>query len=321
MNVLEIRDLRKTFRSRRSTVEAVNGVSLTVREGSILAFLGPNGAGKTTTIKMVASLIRPDAGTVLVLGRDPNVDFRALRDIGAVLEGNRNTYWRLAPEENIEYFGILKGLERRVARRRAGELLEMFGLGDKRGVPTQKLSRGMQQQVSLAVAMIHNPRLLLLDEPTLGLDVGAAERMKRMIREIAGRGHTVLLTTHQLEVAEELADRVAIIHRGRIVTEEPTAALLRRFSGEAFRIELGSGANGFDPRALAALGASIRGSSIEYLGPSAGLYRVLDLVRPAPIVKLEKVEASLTDVFLRLTTGEVPAGCTGEVTEEVLSHV
>ena len=320
MNVLEIRDLRKTFHSRRKTVEAVCGVSLAVAEGSILAFLGPNGAGKTTTIKMIAGLVRPDSGTVRVLGRDPNADSRALGDIGAVLEGNRNTYWRLAPEENIEYFGVLKGLRPRQARRRASELLEEFGLGDKRGVPTQKLSRGMQQQVSLAVAMIHNPRLLLLDEPTLGLDVTAAERMKGMIRDIAARGHTVLLTTHQLTVAEELANRVAIIHRGRIVTEEPTAELLRRFSGEAFRVELGPHTNGFDRDALARLGASIQDSAIEYIGPPAGLYRVLDLVRPTPIVKLEKVEASLTDVFLRLTGAAAPALPAAAPKEEVLTH-
>jgi ABC-2 type transport system ATP-binding protein len=313
MNILEIHDLYKTFRSHRKTVEAVCGVSLEVAEGSILAFLGPNGAGKTTTIKMVAALVRPDSGSVRVLGRDPNRDCRALRDVGAVLEGNRNTYWRLAPEENIEYFGVLKGLRPRQARRRAGELLEEFGLGDKRGVPTQKLSRGMQQQVALAVA--------LLDEPTLGLDVTAAERMKRLIRDIAARGHTVLLTTHQLTVAEELADRVAIIHRGRIVTEERTSDLLRRFSGEAFRVELGAHANGFDRDGLARLGASVQGSSIEYLGPPAGLYRVLDLVRPAPILKIEKVEASLTDVFLRLTGAAENPVVHAEPVEEVLVHV
>ena len=315
MNVLETHDLCKTFRSRRKTVEAVRGVSLTMGEGDILAFLGPNGAGKTTTIKMIAGLVRPDSGSARVMGRDPNSDSGALRHVGAVLEGNRNTYWRLAPEENIEYFGVLKGLSLRVARQRADELLELFGLGEKRGVPTQKLSRGMQQQVALAVAMIHQPKLLLLDEPTLGLDVSAAERMKRMVREVAARGHTVLLSTHQLGVAEEIAGRVAIIHRGRIIAEDSTSELLGRFSADAYRIEVGAHANGFDGDALARLGASFDGSCIEYLGGAEGLYRVLDLVRPTPIVKVEKVEASLTDVFLQLT------GEQDRLLEGVPSHV
>jgi ABC-2 type transport system ATP-binding protein len=301
MNVLEIDALTKTFRSQGKTVEAVRAVSLTLRGGEILAFLGPNGAGKTTTIKMIAGLIRPDSGSVRVLGRDPHRDSDALREIGSVLEGNRNIYWRLSPEENIEYFGVLKKMPRRLARRRSLELLREFGLEEKLGVVTQKLSRGMQQQVALAVALIHEPKLLLLDEPTLGLDVGASERMKRMIRRISERGQSVLLSTHQLTVAEELADRVAIINRGQIVTEEATSELIRRFSGEAYRVELGPHVNGFDRDRLAALGASIDGSGIEYQGDAEGLYRVLDLLRPTPIVRVEKVEASLTDVFLQLT--------------------
>jgi ABC-2 type transport system ATP-binding protein len=306
MSLLEVEGLCKTFHTRRQTVAAVQGISLTLAPGEILAFLGPNGAGKTTTIKMISALIRPDAGSVRVLGKDPERDPSALRQVGAVLEGNRNTYWRLAPEENIEYFGVLKGLGRREAKRRAGELLERFGLGEKRGVPTQKLSRGMQQQVALAVALVHQPQLLLLDEPTLGLDVGAAERMKGMIREVTARGQSVLLSTHQLALAEELAGRVAIIHRGRIVTEEPTAQLLRRFSSEAYRIEVAPHSNGFDAAALARLGASVKGDTIDYMGVPAGLYQVLELLRPTPIVRLEKVEASLTDVFLQLTGAQQP---------------
>ena len=306
MNVLEIAGLHKTFRSRAKTVEAVRGVSLSVREGEVLAFLGPNGAGKTTTIKMVAGLIRPDAGSVRVLGLDPHRQPRALREIGAVLEGNRNIYWRLAPEENIEYFGVLKGLRPRVARARAAELIERFGLKEKRGVVSQKLSRGMQQQVALAVALVHQPRLLLLDEPTLGLDVSAAERMKLLIREAARQGQAVVLSTHQLALAEEIAHRVAIIHQGRIVTAEATAALLRRFSTDAWRIELGAPAGRADREVLARMGASVDGSTVQYAGPAEGLYQVFELLRPTPIARVEKIEASLTDVFLHLTSQESP---------------
>ena len=321
MNVLEIDGLCKTFRTRAKTVEAVRSVSFSLAAGEILAFLGPNGAGKTTTIKMIAGLVRPDAGAVRVMGVDPNRDARALREVGSVLEGNRNTYWRLAPEENIEYFGVLKGLPRRTARRRALALLEEFGLGDKRGVATQKLSRGMQQQVALAVALIHEPKLLLLDEPTLGLDVNAAERMKRIVRDVAARGHAVLLSTHQLAVAEEVAGRVAIINQGRIVAEEATPALLARFSGDAYRVELGAPIDGLDRERLTWLGASLNGSSLEYQGEASGLYQVLDLLRPRPIVRIEKVEASLTDVFLQLTANRDAAAIAPVAPVEVECHV
>ncbi|MCP4655709.1 MAG: ABC transporter ATP-binding protein [bacterium] len=313
MNVLEVKGLSKTFRTGRRSVDAVRGLSLSVNEGEILAFLGPNGAGKTTTIKMIAGLIRPDSGSIRVLGKDPQKRSIALRDIGAVLEGNRNIYWRLAPEENMEYFGVLKGLPRREARRRAVVLLERFGLGDKRGITSQKLSRGMQQQVALAVALIHRPKLLLLDEPTLGLDVRAAERMKQVIREAATEGRAVLLTTHQLAVAEEIAHRVAIIDRGEIVAEEATPELLERFSGEGYRIELGTALTGALSERLVQLGASVDGSSLEYVGDADGLYRVFELLRPLPIVRVEKAGASLTDVFLHLTDDPTGLGEDGDV--------
>ena len=322
MNVLEIDKLSKTFRSRAKTVEAVREVSLQVREGEVLAFLGPNGAGKTTTIKLVAALIRPDSGSVRVLGKDPHRDRLALQQIGAVLEGNRNVYWRLDPEENVEYFGVLKGLRPRVARARAAELVERFGLGDKRGVVAQKLSRGMQQQIALAVALVHEPKLLLLDEPTLGLDVTAAERIKQVIREVVRRGQSVVLSTHQLALAQEIAQRVAIIHQGRIVTEEATAELLRRYSMEAFRIELETPVDGARAELLAGLGAAVEGTAVRYTGPVQDLYRVFDLLRPAVIVRVEKVEASLTDVFLRLTDQEnLLAPKQEPLFAEVASHV
>jgi ABC-2 type transport system ATP-binding protein len=306
MKVLEIENLRKTFASRLRSVEAVKGLSLTLAAGEILAFLGPNGAGKTTTIKMIAGLIRPDSGSIRILGADPHRDRRALGHVGAVLEGNRNIYWRMTPAENLEYFGVLKGLKRREARERARALLERFGLADRSGVPCQQLSRGMQQQVALAVALIHRPALLLLDEPTLGLDVGAAERMKRLVEMLAARGQAIVLTTHQLAVAEEIAQRVAIIDHGEILTEEATAALVQRSSGRSFRIRMAGRVNGSHAAELARLGASLDGSTIEYAGDAEGLYRIFDVLRPLPIAHVEKVQASLTEIFLNLTAGKDP---------------
>ena len=219
MQILEAQTLKKSYPIKGQAVLAVRDVSLNIAAGEVLAFLGPNGAGKTTTIKMIAGLILPDAGWVRIAGRNPHQDAKALRSLGAVLEGNRNLYWRLTAAENLEYFGVLRGLSRRVARQRGQTLLERFELTEKRTTVVQALSRGMQQKLAIAVSLIHDPQLLLLDEPTLGLDVEATQTVKTLVREIAAEGRAILLTTHQLDIAEELSDRVAIINQGKIVAE------------------------------------------------------------------------------------------------------
>ena len=202
MKVLEVNNLSKGYRVNGKYFEAVRQVSLTLDQGEVLAFLGPNGAGKTTTIKTIAGLVEPNGGSVSVAGLNPHKNPQALRYVGAVLEGNRNLYWRLTSEENLEYFGVLKGLTRRQARRKGRELLERFELTPKRRTTVQMLSRGMQQKLAIATALIHQPKLLLLDEPTLGLDVEATQTVKVLVKEIAQEGCAILLTTHQLDIAE-----------------------------------------------------------------------------------------------------------------------
>ncbi|XOB99588.1 ABC transporter ATP-binding protein [Deinococcota bacterium DY0809b] len=307
MRVLVAEGLEKTFRSRGKTTRAVDGVHLRVDRGEVLAFLGPNGAGKTTTIKMIAGLIRPDAGSVRVAGRDPHRDPWALRQLGAVLEGNRNVYWRLTPLENLEYFGVLKGLSAAEARRRGKTLLERFELTHKQNALTQQLSRGMQQKLAIAVSLIHQPALLLLDEPTLGLDVEAAETVKQLIRELAGDGQAIVLTTHQLDVAQQLSHRVAIIREGRIVAEDRTATLLARFSGDQYEIEVEGELDKARRARLAELGARPLNGRIAYVGSPEGLWTVLEALRPLPILRVEKDRADLTEVFLKLIREETHA--------------
>lgn len=300
MNALEVDHLRKTYRYGATLVEAVRSVSLSLAVGEVLAFLGPNGAGKTTTIKMIAGLIRPDAGRVRIAGLDPHFNSEALRLIGAVLEGNRNLYWRLTPEENLEYFGVLKGLSRREVRRRRTELLERFELTSKRRTTVQKLSRGMQQKLALAVALIHQPKLLLLDEPTLGLDVEATQTVKALVRVIAQEGCAILLTTHQLDIAEELSDRVAIIHKGEIIAASPTRDLIQRFSGTTYRIQVEGELDDLRINTLQTVGAEIQAGQVIYRGSPQGLYSVFDLLKPLPIVQVKKDSADLTEIFLKL---------------------
>ena len=302
MKILEADHLRKSYRYQGKAIEAVRDVSITIAAKEVLAFLGSNGAGKTTTIKMIAGLILPDDGWVRIADRDPHRDSQALRMLGAVLEGNRNLYWRLTPEENLEYFGVLRGLSRRVARQRGQELLERFDLLQKRRTTVQTLSRGMQQKLAIAVALVHQPQLLLLDEPTLGLDVEATESVKSLVREIASAGCAILLTTHQLDIAEELSNRVAIIHRGEIIAEEPTDKLIRQFSGTAYTLEMESALDSKRSSIIEALGAVVEAEKIIGVRPET-LYQVFDVLKPLPIVRVEKDQANLTEIFLKLVRG------------------
>lgn len=300
MKALEVDNLRKTYRYGGQLVEAVRSVSLTLAKGEVLAFLGPNGAGKTTTIKTIAGLIRPDAGRVRIAGLDPHRNPQALQLLGAVLEGNRNLYWRLTPEENLEYFGVLKGLTGREARRRGKVLLERFDLVSKRRTPVQTLSRGMQQKLAIAVALIHEPKLLLLDEPTLGLDVEATQHVKALVRAIAAEGCAILLTTHQLDIAEELSDRVAIIQKGEIIASSSTRDLIRQFSGTAYTIDVEGDLDQVRVKALHAIGAEIQADKVVYMGSSEGLYQVFDVLKPLPLIQVKKDSADLTEIFLKL---------------------
>lgn len=327
---LESKDLRKSYGKGRRTFQAVRGVSLSLAPGEVLAFLGPNGAGKTTTIKMIAGLIRPDAGWVKIAGEDPHKHPQALRGVGAVLEGNRNLYWRLTPLENLEYFGVLRQMPRRLARQRGLELLERFELADKRQESVQKLSRGMQQKIAIAVALIHEPKLLLLDEPTLGLDVEAGETVKTLVRQVAASGCAILLTTHQLHVAEELSDRVAVIRQGEIVAEQATKTLLQQFSHRlTYQIEVAGRLDVSRKLALGKLGAQVsespdKGSGYSVIhyspterntsadGPSIAskmpnIYKIFDILSPLPLLDIRKDNADLTDVFLQLVKPSQPA--------------
>ncbi|MFK8184831.1 MAG: ABC transporter ATP-binding protein [Phormidesmis sp.] len=297
-------DLRKSYGRGKRRFEAVRGVSLSIQSGEVLAFLGPNGAGKTTTIKMIAGLIRPDGGWVKIAGCDPHQQPQALKGVGAVLEGNRNLYWRLTPLENLEYFGVLRQMPRRQARQRGAQLLEEFGLFEKRHEAVQKLSRGMQQKIAIAVALIHEPSLLLLDEPTLGLDVESGETVKRLVRQVAASGCAILLTTHQLNVAEELSDRVAVIRAGQIVAEQSTAALIREFSDNAaYEIEVDGALPDATQAEVEALGAVVTGQHIRFASEKAAtdIYALLNILAPLPLVEVRQDRADLTDVFLKLT--------------------
>jgi ABC-2 type transport system ATP-binding protein len=210
----------------------VDDISFTLQASEILALLGPNGAGKTTTIKMILGLILPSGGCAEVAGYDMAIEKEmrvGVQHVGAVLEGARNAYWRLSVLENLRYFGGLHGLTRKHIDARAQELLSLLGLEQQRDVEVRKFSRGMQQKAAIANALIHDPEILILDEPTLGLDVEASRLLEETVANLAAAGKAILLTTHVMDLAQRLAGRIFVINQGKEVAHDTTAALIKRF--------------------------------------------------------------------------------------------
>ena len=308
--VVVLRSVSKSFEKRGSAaVEAARDVSLSIDRGQVFGLLGPNGAGKTTTIKMICGLIAPTAGSVRTNGYDPIRErSKVLRDVGVVLEGTRNVYWRLSVWQNLTYFARLKGAGADW-RQRAEWLLTELGLADRRKDLVQLLSRGMQQKVAIACALVNDPGIMILDEPTLGLDVESARTVRDWIRRLSTeQGRTVLLTTHRLDLAEAVCDRVAIMRGGSLLTDMTVSDLLNSHSAVTYRIALNCPAD----RVRSALGELTVGESDghaiisgipadqEYLN---GLIRKLTELE-LPIVSVELAKPSLEDIFVDLLNRE-----------------
>jgi ABC-2 type transport system ATP-binding protein len=215
---------------RYGQILALDGVSLCVRRGEVFAYLGPNGAGKTTTVNILCGLAARDAGEVAVCGADVAREPVFVKSRIGVVTDSPNLYPELSCRRNLEYLGELYRLPRAKRRERAAELLALFGLTERADSRFGALSRGLQRRLVIAAALVHSPEVLFLDEPTVGLDVPSAHRLRELIRQVHDQGVTVLLTTHNLAEAEALADRVAILVRGRIVAEGTVGEIRARFA-------------------------------------------------------------------------------------------
>jgi ABC-2 type transport system ATP-binding protein len=211
---LEIRGLSKRFDR-----PAVDRLDLTVRSGEFYALLGPNGAGKTTTLRMVAGLLRPDAGSISVLGHDALADPVAAKQVMAWISDEPMIYDKLTPFEYLEFVAGLWGIDAAVAEQRANHLLDWLGLQDDAHQRCEGFSKGMRQKVALAGALVHDPRVIILDEPLTGLDAASARQVKTVLRERVSAGGAVIMTTHILEVAERMADRIGVIAGGRLIAQ------------------------------------------------------------------------------------------------------
>jgi ABC-2 type transport system ATP-binding protein len=225
---------------------AVNGVSLQIQQGEVFGLLGPNGAGKSTTIRMLCTLLEPTEGTARVNGFDIRKQANQVRQsLGTVLAGERSIYWKLTARENLEYFAALYHIPPKVARRRVAELLERMDLTARANDLVEKYSTGMKQRVAIGKALLSRPPIILLDEPTLGLDPQAARNVRELVTELKAEGHTILLTTHYMEEADQLSDRIGIIDQGRIIALDTPAALKERIGQkDVIRLEI----SGWQPK-------------------------------------------------------------------------
>jgi ABC-2 type transport system ATP-binding protein len=222
---LEIRGLRKSFDR-----PAVDGLDLAVRAGEFYTLLGPNGAGKTTTLRMVVGLLRPDAGAISVLGIDALADPVAAKRVMAWISDEPMIYDKLTPVEYLEFVAGLWGIAGATAQARARDLIGWLNLEPHAHQRCEGFSKGMRQKVALAGALVHEPRLIILDEPFTGLDAGSARQVKTVLRDHVSAGGTVIMTTHILEVAERMADRIGVIAGGRLIAQG-TLDELRRQAG------------------------------------------------------------------------------------------
>ena len=306
--MIETKGLRKSFRARKGTVEAVRGVDLTVHDGEIFGFLGPNGAGKTTTLRMLATLIVPDGGDALIAGADlRRSPGEVRRRIGYVAQGG-STWDTVTAREELVLQARFYGIAKSTARARAAAAIDAFQLSEFADRKCQTYSGGQRRRVDIALGVIHQPRVVFLDEPTTGLDPQSRAHMWDEVRRLRDEGMTVFITTHYLEEADALCDRIAIMDYGQIVAEGTPDELKREVAGDVVTV----GVNGAAPKAAGLLGGEGYVRKLESSDGGLRLYvdegaiaipqilRTLDGAGVA-LASIELHRPSLDDVFLTKT--------------------
>jgi ABC-2 type transport system ATP-binding protein len=304
---IELKELTKTYTQKNGQpFKAVDNLSLTIPQGQVIGFLGPNGAGKTTTIKMICNLITPSHGSISLNGYSLAKDkYQAVRQIGAVLEGTRNVYWQLSAWQNLLYFGRLKGIYGKALHDQATKLLTALELMHKKDEAVGNFSRGTQQKVAIACALIANPPIVLLDEPTLGLDVKAARTIKQWIAHLAQEEHkTIVLTTHQLDIAEQVCERIVIMSKGKLIADSPTQELLKVVHEEHYQITVAGKVT--NPIVLPGMQIIEKEDHTIFSGAildQQELYEKLSILRnlELSLVSVTRTKNNLEDVFMQLT--------------------
>jgi ABC-2 type transport system ATP-binding protein len=302
---IEIAELTKKF----DEVTAVDKISFEVDQGEFFGFLGPNGAGKTTTINLLTGLAKPDSGIIRIGGLECTGDPKAAQHLIGVVPDESNLYPELSGFDNLCFCAALYGMRKNERRTRARELLEMFGLAEAAGRKFAGYSKGMKRKLTIAAGIIHNPPVLFLDEPTTGIDVTSARNIRQFIKDLHRAGTTIFLTTHYIEEAERLCDRIAFIVRGRIVRIDTIADLLRPVQGRHVMLVSVSNSGSVLCGKLASAFPYLEFHTLsdgQFRVESAEPIPVSPLVRYLEDQSVEVTEArrllpSLEDVFVRIT--------------------
>lgn len=307
VNAVEIEHLEKTYRAagRAAPLKALSDINLAIPRGAVFGLLGPNGAGKSTMINIMAGLVTKTAGTVRIWDNDIDRATRQARASIGVVPQELNIDPFFTPYEMLELQAGLYGVPPR--ERRTREILGMLGLADKAEAYTRTLSGGMRRRLMVAKAMVHNPPVLVLDEPTAGVDIELRQQLWGRVRELNRLGTTILLTTHYLEEAEELCDTIAIINRGQVIACDPTEQLVRRLDNKELQLVVA--------RPLAEVPAPLAPFEAELAAPNRLVFRYRTSASPVgqilaaaqqsglEVVDLRTEEADLEDIFLQLTSG------------------
>lgn len=313
--IINVEHLNKVFQSIRGfwkqvkhPVEAVKDISFSICKGELFGMVGPNGAGKTTTVKMLSTLLLPTNGKASIFGYDVVKDTHKIRPrIGFTFGGNKGLYGRLSALDNLKYFAELYKLDPETIERRIKELLEIVGLTGREKDRVETYSSGMQQRLHLARAMLHDPDLIFLDEPTVGIDPIGSREIRSLVKELVRRGKTILLTTHYMYEAEELCDRIAVVNHGQIVALDTPASLKTRASGDSVIVihtptenptlqsELGSLKN-----EIVHLSNSSDTISIQTRNPARILNSLASLLEKQVISNIEVRNATLEDVYVKI---------------------
>src|SRR5436853_6990765 len=303
--VINVHDLKKHY----ADIKAVDGITFDVEKGAMFSLLGPNGAGKTTTVEILEGLRDPTSGEARVLGVNVRTDYRKIRDRVGVLPQDFEPFDRLQPREAVAYWAQL--FDRTMTKKEVAGLIRTVGLADRADVLAMNLSGGEKRRLGIAMSLVGRPELVFLDEPTTGLDPGARRELWGLIRQLKREGTTILLTTHYLDEAEQLADDVAIMNHGKIVARGSPAELITQHGGGSSIVLAGAGEDGL--RAVRARGilADLQGSDVIVKVPVAGdMRRMLEKLASidTPLNEIYTRRSSLEDVLLNLIGARMQAG-------------
>jgi len=316
VQTIEIQNVKKSYKKRGSKerIEAVKGISFSVKKGEIVGLLGPNGAGKTTLIKMMCGLLVPDCGDVFINGINIQKNrLKALQHISVVLEGNRNLYWRLTVKENLEYFAGNRGFSKKQIQEKMDELLEAFSLKEKENEMVNSLSRGMQQKVAICVALLANTDVIFLDEPTLGLDIETNYEIRELLKKIAKEEEkTIIISTHDMPVVQEVCERVIIVNHGRVVADDKVENLMQLFESKAYSFTLQGPLSVKQQRLLEEqfivdISTNEAGQTVLTVNiqKAEDFYKIINILEKenTPIERIDRTTVDFEEVFLNIVKG------------------